>query len=261
MPKFLSSLLNAGFAGVAVLLAFAVLLAIPVDETQADDGHPGGNYSMLEFLSFEARPFMVFLALAMLALLAERWGAYAAFPAVILTLVLQAVVVAFVFVAYDAEAERIALLVMVSLWLFTIGLFGGIFGRMLPGMLVDFYGIFGRVGRIFGRVLLGILGIAVAPLLLLGIAGIAEEIAEEGLGIGVGIAISFVAGCFLGKGPQEWHPRIVHVIIMIGLAMTSVPYGILNIPMSWWTLVVNIVVVMLGCGIVYAAWHILKRRK
>ena len=45
MSKFLP-LLNAGFAGVAVLLAFAVLLAIPVDQTQADDGHPGGNYPL-----------------------------------------------------------------------------------------------------------------------------------------------------------------------------------------------------------------------
>ena len=254
MPKFLSPLLNAGFAGVAVLLAFAVLLAIPVDETQADDGHPGGNYSMLEFLPFEARPpFMVFLALAMLALLAERWGAYAAVPALILALVLQMVMVAFVFVAYDAEAGLAALSVMILLWLFIISLFGSKF----LGMLFHFYSeFFGRVGRIFGIVMLGLLGIVTAPPLLLSIV---DEIAKEGLGTLTGVAISFVAGCFLGKGPQEWHPRIIHVII--GLAMTAVPYGILIIPMSWWPLVVNIVVIMLGCGIAYAAWHILKRRK
>ena len=41
MPKFLSFLLNAGFVGAAVLLAFSVLLAIPADEARADPGHSG----------------------------------------------------------------------------------------------------------------------------------------------------------------------------------------------------------------------------
>ena len=45
MSKFLP-LLNAGFAGVAILLVFAAVFAIPVDETQADDVHPGGNYPL-----------------------------------------------------------------------------------------------------------------------------------------------------------------------------------------------------------------------
>ena len=46
MPKFLPSLLSTGFSGVAVLLVFAVLLAIPADETRADSGHPGGSYPL-----------------------------------------------------------------------------------------------------------------------------------------------------------------------------------------------------------------------
>ena len=41
MSKFLFLLLNAGFAGVAILLVFAAVFAIPADEARADPGHSG----------------------------------------------------------------------------------------------------------------------------------------------------------------------------------------------------------------------------
>ena len=48
MIKLLPSLLKAGFAGLAIVLALAAaaLLAMPVDEARADYGHPEGYYSL-----------------------------------------------------------------------------------------------------------------------------------------------------------------------------------------------------------------------